>query len=360
MFFIFLVLLAFNISFSATGEDASLPALKSVRVSDKPWFDASQVKGWCQVEESCHAIITSWSQIMHGKGAGDMANQRTQSVQNMKEVVLQDSPPPALNLIPHVSHQMWITKDKQIPDTHIEATIQRCKSLGMGWKHILWVMDAEVLASSIAKLKKTVPDLEVRQVYDHYLRKGEDPALQPHKVKMYGRRLFDAMFENDVFVVTTDVLRRNVVYKSSPDDEGGGLYSDMSIRLLVDITLLLDHAHAAFYVQPTTRIFDLGLSAYARGLKPLLDSLKILERPYDYKLGDGLWQQHGFLGSIMFQTYYGQVCGALNTLPLVDGVHYSNAAHFSSMKAHNRSLGNRTFEAVIKEKTIYAIAAEEE
>ncbi|UNM06726.1 MAG: hypothetical protein H6925_03495 [Holosporaceae bacterium] len=320
--------------------------LTKIWASDKPWFNTNPVKAWCQVGES----VINWSKMMHRTDAGHIKDQRTKSVKNMKAVVLQEPPPPPLNLIPHVSHQMWITKAKQIPDGHIEVTIARCKILGEGWTHILWVMDAEVLAPSIAKLKADLPALKVRQVYDYYLRKGEDSAAHPHKVKMYGRPLFDAMFDNNVFVVTTDVLRRNVVYKSSPDDEGGGLYSDMGIRLLVDITPLLNHAHMAFYVQPKTNIFDLGLSAYARGLAPLLQSLEILECPDAYEFGKGLWQQHGFLGSIMFQTYYGQVCGAFNTLPLVDGVHYSNEAHLSSMKERKGALGNQIFETIIKRK----------
>ncbi|UNM06727.1 MAG: hypothetical protein H6925_03500 [Holosporaceae bacterium] len=113
-----------------------------------------------------------------------------------------------IHYAPYNNHQMWITKDKQIPDTHITSTIHRCKSLGAGWTHILWVMDEAVLAPSIAELKEALPDLEVRQVYDYYLRRGKSHKRKRQKRRMHAQGIVDGMFEHNSFVTATDILEK--------------------------------------------------------------------------------------------------------------------------------------------------------
>ena len=342
----------------AAQADASktLP-LKRIRATEKgPWFYAPGPNAWMAARENGTATVIKWSKSMFGKNADHIRAQRRQTIKNMRQVVIEMDNPEPLNLIPHISHQMWITKGKQVPDTHIEATIQRCLMLGKHWRHILWVMDAEVLAPSIAALKEELPFLEVRQVDDYYLRKGETEKSHPGKVHMYGRPIFDYLYEENVFVVTTDVLRKNVVYRSSPEDVGGGLYSDMGISLSVNITPLLDHAHAAFLSQPSSNIFDMTLSAYSTGLSALKDSLFLLDNLDAHPcIGDGKYEQLGVVGSFAFHTYFAQECGKLRTVPLLQGLHWSNM-HFNSYGASRPELGNVNFFEVIKEMRIQDIA----
>ena len=342
------------------GADEQAVPLEQIYRGKGLWFRKPIVKMWRTAKETGGPRTVRWSKAIYGTDVEHIKAQRRQSVENMRQVVIEMDNPEPLNLIPHISHQMWITKGKQVPDTHIEATIQRCLMLGKHWRHILWVMDAEVLAPSIAALKEELPFLEVRQVDDYYLRKGETEKSHPGKVHMYGRPIFDYLYEENVFVVTTDVLRKNVVYRSSPEDVGGGLYSDMGISLSVNITPLLDHAHAAFYVHPTMGKFDLGLSAYMPGLNAMKQTLYMLDDVTPDMLGgesDSV-AQLGIVGATLFHAHFAQTCGDFRTVPLLKEHHWHNT-HLTSWRETNPLLGNNSFTQTVHRKSIFRVLQEE-
>lgn len=335
----------------------------AVFFSVKPSFDQIPVvQAWVQGKELDVGRMTKFGRIFYGASKGrdndqqrkHILEQRSSSLRNTTEKLFRGDLTP-IHYAPYNNHQMWITKDKQIPDTHITSTIHRCKSLGAGWTHILWVMDEAVLAPSIAELKEALPDLEVRQVYDYYLRRGEEPQEETPKRRMHAQGIVDGMFEHNSFVTATDIFRKVVLL----DD--GGFYADMGITMNCNITPLFDCAHGMFYANPQTRLFDTGVMMAAKNDPVLVRYFEVMDNIHTFDFlttspdnGD----QIALVGQGLYNAAYAEDCGEYKvTIPLVLGQTLFNPHHMGSWKMPKDHLGNSSFGTALSKETIYSMSA---
>lgn len=262
-----------------------------------------------------------------------------------------------LNAIPHITHQTWITSEtdpKQIPDTHIEATLQRWFRLGSGWRHILWVQQEDLLAPSIERLRAGYPDLEVREVDQYFLRKGESPEEHPHKKIMRTRKFYDAFIHLKTYVTATDMLRKEVLF------QWGGLYADMGILFLENLTPLIDRAHGVFYGNVTINLFDttvLGALPGDAALKRYFDIFDKLHtfpeltkdpNPHDYI---------ALVGQLLYNICYSTDCAEKVTVPLILGKMINNPNHFGSWRGLEKGkLGTTSFAQAMSKRNLYLIS----
>ncbi len=318
------------------------------------------VQAWASGRERDIDRMTRLAHFFYGEDLGrskdqeraHIVSQRQASIKRTIGKLFEGDLTPA-HYAPHINHQMWITKSTQIPDTHIDATIQRCKSLGEEWTHVLWVIDAEVLAPSIAKLKAHLPDLEVRQVYDHYLRKDEDAQPDEPKRRMRAQGVFEGFFQGGAFVTATDVFRKIVLF-----DEGG-FYADMGIMTCCNITPLFDCAHGIFYANPETQLFDTGVMMAAPNDPVLRRYFDVMDKIHTYESlakNPDANDQLLLIGQGLYNASYAQDCSDKVTIPLVLGQTLFNPNHMGSWKQRKAGLQNVPFTAVIGRNNMYKMS----
>ena len=320
-----------------------------------PLIDEAYLNVWAQVKEWKSELML---QVAHKNFMGTKEyylGQRKQSAQLREKRLFREFDNPLMR-IPHISHQGWITKEKQIPLTHIQTSIERMKSLGEGWKHILWVMDEEFLADSITQIKREIPDLDVRQVYDYFLRPFEKQEDYPQKQKMYGVALFEAFYENNCFVNCLDIGRKNFLNYKVLYGKGstvGGVYFDMGLQPKVNLTPFVDRVDYLMY-QNALGLVDVTMLGCGPDDSILIKYLQILEKPYEFMCGPR--DQLSIIGQFAFNVCLLSDCADKVVLPL--GVFSIGNTHFNSWKTGCKALGNTPFTEFLKNHNIYDIARE--
>ena len=335
-------------TFSDTGEPA--PALnRGLLFGDRPWIWSAPVRKWrLGLEVGLGANTIPILKKLFGKDLGYLKKQRQKAVELIEKERDTLNPKPK-NVIPKISHQIWLTQNSQIPKTHIRATHHRIKSYGPEWKHILWVINKEVLEASLRQLMGLVPELEVREVDDYYLKQGEASDGAPSKARMWTRAIFDGLYEKGLYALAADTLKRNVLWD-------GGVYSDLGLKPLCNLSYLVSQADYVFCAKDDG-IFDVTFMGFPPKDPVLERTLKYLEEIDSYRFSAHPTFQWGLVGSRLFHACLASELDRKIVLPIISGLQFVNV-HFSSTTKRNQQLGNVTLNDVLKTTTIYQMMKE--
>lgn len=125
-----------------------------------------------------------------------------------------------ISKIPHKMHRCWLTSNDnpfQIPEEKLSAFIESVL-LHPNFEHYFWCIDKTKIQESINKLPKNVIIHEIKEIKD----------------QMQAYHLYDALIKDDRYTNANDILRYNIIYLF------GGLYADMGMKFIVDITDIID------------------------------------------------------------------------------------------------------------------------
>ena len=229
----------------------------------KPWYETKAVARWLALDEPGHDIIGAFSQGLFEQDRASIKEKRRGILERSREVFHDLSGDPK-KVIPHTTHQIWLTENHEIPDVHIESTIGRVRTWGEGWQHIFWCVDPDKIPQSIARLKEKAPNIEVRKVADYF---GEEDD----KYHMYGQRIYKKFLGSRLFPNAKDILQKNVLFRY------GGFFSDMAVTFKKSLTPLVDSYDMLFFFQPEIGLVDSGVMA----CRPQHDAFAQLLHTYD-------------------------------------------------------------------------------
>lgn len=126
-------------------------------------------------------------------------------------------------IIPRVLHKIWITHTREVSQDQLICTFetyQLLKKSYFDWKFIFWTNRIANIPKTISFLRTHCPDMEIREV-------NEDTDIP------YAKFIYKAFFDEGRYANANDILRANIIYKY------GGLYIDMGVNFLYDISALM-------------------------------------------------------------------------------------------------------------------------
>lgn len=155
----------------------------------------------------------------------DVEQKRNKLIQSCKDTYYQLIPT-KVNLIPHISHRIWLTdseKPCEPPLGMLENYVNSLRQLNVShqWRHFFWCVDPLKIPKTIAFLKAANVGIEVHTVNEIY-------------PNMRCQHLYNLYKNNNMNVQASDVLRINIV------NTHGGIYSDLGANFERDLTPLID------------------------------------------------------------------------------------------------------------------------
>ena len=165
--------------------------------------------------------------------------------------------------IPHIHHRCWLTIETEIPDYLIIAFTESIKMLPKSFVHYLWVLDKIKIPETIKKLPKNVIVREIKEI----------------RKDMQALHIFDAILKDNRFTNANDILRYNLLYLF------GGIYSDMGMMYLTNITDIIDCNEYMFWINKNSGKLDTGLCAAEKGNLIFKNHLYMLENLYTFNEG---------------------------------------------------------------------------
>ncbi|NBP59042.1 hypothetical protein EBU71_21335, partial [bacterium] len=124
--------------------------------------------------------------------------------------------------IPFILHRCWLTANKELSIDqlmNIYQTYWILKNSFEKWMFYFWTNRDSNIPETIHFLRKHCPEIVIRAVNQ------EDVP--------YGWEIYDAFFKEGRYSNANDILRMNLLYKY------GGLYMDIGVNILYDITALI-------------------------------------------------------------------------------------------------------------------------
>lgn len=145
-----------------------------------------------------------------------------------------DPKAPKINVIPHITHRVWITDNNnphEVPLDKLNIYVKSLRSfvVNPNWKHYFWCLDPSKIPQTIKFLKNTGLNIEIKTISEIFPR-------------MRARHLFEALYKDRRYTQASDIVRMNILFQM------GGVYSDMGILLKGDITPIIDRFEQGWWL----------------------------------------------------------------------------------------------------------------
>lgn len=253
---------------------------------DSSYIDSSVVL----VREGANKIAFDYADYQLGIGEKDLKIRFSKLLENSL-IKANDSSILENNLIPFLHHRAWHTSStnpKEVPDHILEKYITSLKNMtDQRWTHTFWCNNKKLIPSTISKLLKACPWLNIREI-------SEFPRT------FIGKKDYEKLINDSRFTNANDIFRISLIHAL------GGVYFDLGFEVNLDISPLLSKYNAMVYLYETGAI-DHNFIAMPASNKFTESYLRRLLNPSSVSISlrnkwvsDPYFQQHIFCGASGF------------------------------------------------------------